>query len=79
MKMDVEGFEPFVVDGARRTLRERPPRVVLTEYTPGVVESREAFARAPRYPRSLQVLPPPPTPLTPNPSPASSPWCARSL
>ena len=44
MKMDVEGFEPFVVDGARTTLRERPPRVVLTEYTPGVVESREAAA-----------------------------------
>ena len=56
MKMDVEGFEPFVVDGAKATLRERPPRAVLTEYTPGVVESHDAFAKAPRYPRSLQLL-----------------------
>lgn len=55
MKLDVEGFEPRVLAGAAATLRRFPPRMILTEYTPGVAERRPTDAlRA--YPASLQRL-----------------------
>jgi len=60
MKLDVEGWEPQVVKGARRLLARRPPRVLLTEYSPGVVErrGREESARQPMldYPASLRTF-----------------------
>ena len=38
MKLDTEGFEPVVVRGAEALLRDRPPHIILLEYTPGAVE-----------------------------------------
>jgi FkbM family methyltransferase len=33
MKMDVEGFEPLILDGARRLLKH-PPRLIISEFVP---------------------------------------------
>ena len=46
LKIDAEGYEPAVVRGALKTLMQRPPRVVLLEYTPGAVERAAATGEA---------------------------------
>ena len=56
MKLDVEGYEPSVLAGAKRLLAKYPPRAILTEYTPGVQERRGAWARLGDYPRALRML-----------------------
>ena len=56
MKLDVEGYEPSVINGARAFLRKHAPAAILTEYTPGVQERARAWARLPEYPRSLRIL-----------------------
>ena len=56
LALQVEGFEPVVVAGAAVTLRDRPPRAMLTEYTPGVTETQFGIAAAPSYARSLLAL-----------------------
>ena len=43
--MDVEGYEPLVIQGAKRTLSALPPRAILAEYSPGVIEADGAQAR----------------------------------
>ncbi len=42
--MDVEGYEPLVIQGARRVLSTLPPRAMLAEYSPGVIEADGAQA-----------------------------------
>ena len=42
--MDVEGYEPLVIQGAKRTLSALPPRAILAEYSPGVIEADGAQA-----------------------------------
>ena len=34
MKLDVEGYEPTVLAGAKAMLRHYPPKAILTEYAP---------------------------------------------
>ena len=62
LKVDVEGHEPAVLRGGAAALKRHPPRVVMLEYSPGVLE-REAAAGhpkaldgAPSYPAMLQTL-----------------------
>ena len=52
----MEGYEPSVINGARRFLKHHAPAAILTEYTPGVMERARAWARLPEYPRSLRIL-----------------------
>ena len=54
MKLDVEGYEPSVLKGARRFLAEHAPAAILTEYTPGVMERQRNWRRLPEYPASLR-------------------------
>jgi len=49
MKLDVEGFEPNVLLGAERMLRYFPPKMILTEYTPGVAERKSVWDEQVRY------------------------------
>ena len=56
MKLDVEGYEPQVIDGARSFFRKFPPKAILTEYTPGVQERKRDWAAMRTFPRSLQIL-----------------------
>ena len=54
MKLDVEGYEPSVLKGAAAMLRRYPPRAILTEYTPGVIERLREWKRLAEYPASLR-------------------------
>lgn len=46
LKVDVEGSEPSALRGAARLLRDRPPRALLLEYTPGAPERAAAAGGA---------------------------------
>ena len=54
MKVDVEGFEPFVFRGAARMMFERTPSTLLVEYSPGIAESTSRRTMAPAYPALLR-------------------------
>ncbi|KAL3927226.1 MAG: hypothetical protein SGPRY_002922 [Prymnesium sp.] len=56
MKLDVEGFEPRVIRGGARVFSRLPPRHILTEYTPGVMERKHDWAAMAEYPASLRTL-----------------------
>jgi FkbM family methyltransferase len=56
MKLDVEGYEPNVIKGARRFLAKHAPAVILSEYTPGVMERARLWQRLPDYPASLRAM-----------------------
>ena len=56
MKLDVEGYEPSVLIGAKRFLKEHAPAAILTEYTPGVMERHRQWHRLPEYPQSLRAF-----------------------
>lgn len=56
MKLDVEGYEPKVIAGAQRVFSQLPPKHILTEYTPGVMERKHDWKGIADYPASLRVL-----------------------
>ena len=58
LKLDVEGYEPYVVRGAKGLLSSLPPRAVLTEYTPGAAERLSGWGggRLREYPASLRAF-----------------------
>merc|ERR1719502_1900213 len=56
MKLDVEGYEPTVLAGAKAMLRHYPPKAILTEYTPGVLERKYEWERLAEYPASLRTF-----------------------
>lgn len=56
LKVDVEGHEPQVMRGAARLLATAPPRALLFEYTPGVVERARKWSLLPGYASLLASL-----------------------
>lgn len=40
MKIDVEGFEPFVFEGAKKMMSEKPPMIIYMEYTPESMKNK---------------------------------------
>ena len=56
MKVDVEGHEPSVLRGATRLLSHLPPRALLFEYSPGVVERARKWSLRPPYAHMLETL-----------------------
>jgi len=56
LKLDVEGYEPKVVAGMRRLLREAPPKAVLTEYSPGVAERARRLVDLREFAHSLEAF-----------------------
>ena len=56
MKVDVEGHEPSVLRGATRLLSHLPPRALLFEYSPGVVERARKWSLLPPYAHMLETL-----------------------
>ncbi len=45
IKMDCEGFEPFVLEGMQRTLRNNPDIKIAMEYSPYMYEDAEGFTK----------------------------------
>lgn len=56
MKLDVEGYEPKVIAGGVNTFTRLPPKHILAEYTPGVMERRRDWSGVADYPASLRAL-----------------------
>ena len=54
LKLDVEGYEPAVLRGAKTFLSRYAPAAILTEYTPGVMERHRVWHKLPEYPQSLR-------------------------
>ena len=55
-KVDVEGFEPEVFDGASEIFRRYLPKNVMMEYTPGVYERSGDWKKMYRFPAMLYRL-----------------------
>jgi FkbM family methyltransferase len=45
MKIDVEGFEPYVVAGGHRMFTQSPPKVLILEFAPHFIQRAGADAR----------------------------------
>ena len=56
MKADTEGHEPQVLAGAAATLRRRPPRALLLEYSPGTAERFKRWELYASYVGTLRAL-----------------------
>ncbi|GAX81658.1 hypothetical protein CEUSTIGMA_g9086.t1 [Chlamydomonas eustigma] len=52
MKVDVEGYEPYVVMGGAAMFRESPPKVLMLEFTPNLI--REAGGNPERFLQTLE-------------------------